>query len=254
MLDNKDTQLIEKEGKLYFFSPSLFESRCNQIKRLSELYRKVGDLLRKYDFPTKEDWQFAIVDGGSEALYKLVEQDAIDNARRLRVQRYLLDSFREIALSKIPKELTDELQFFPREISNAKEGLPILKKDISFKERTILIDENAIQERLREALTIEVPEKIIQEKEKIKEAILAVRELEESGLNARELVRYFVGEYLAPDDYPTIDDKTLLLKTYTRRHPTRQELLITSPDHVKQVESATRELIKSGLYGIKSTI
>ena len=108
----------------------------------------------------------------------------------------------------------------------------------------------SIKKRLREALTIEVPESIVQEAHKLKEIILSVRELEEKGLSARELLRSLTGEYLAPDCYPDLDEKSLLLSVFLRRHQTREQLLLNNPDYVRLVEASTKELIEKGLYGI----
>ena len=156
----------------------------------------------------------------------------------------------EVALSKIPEELKTEVDKLPRELSFYSDGLPILKKDFSFRERTIYLDVESIKKRLREALTIEVPESIVQEAHKLKEIILSVRELEEKGLSARELLRSLTGEYLAPDCYPDLDEKSLLLSVFLRRHQTREQLLLNNPDYVRLVEASTKELIEKGLYGI----
>lgn len=250
MLDKSTTRLEEKDGKLFFFNPQDYESGVSKLESLEKLYKRVGDLLREYGYPTKEDWQYSIIKEGSPALERLVAEDSDENARRLRVQRYLLETWREVALSKIPQELKNEVDKLPGELSRNSDGLPILKKDFSFRERTIYLDVESIKKRLREALTIEVPESIVQEAHKLKEIILSVRELEEKGLSARELLRSLVGEYLAPDSYPELEEKSLLLSVFLRRHQTREQLLLNNPDYVRLVEASTKELIEKGLYGI----
>ena len=254
MLDKSTTQLEERDGKLYFFNPQDYENGVRKLESLEKVYRRVGDLLREYGYPTKEIWQYSILHEGSPALERLVAEDSDENARRLRVQRYLLETWREVALSKIPEKLKTEVDKLPREINRLSDGLPILKKDLSFRERTFFLDVESVKTRLRAALTIAVPEKIIQESQKMRDVILSVRELEEGGLNAKELVRSLVGEYLAPDLYPELDEKSLLLSVFLRRHQTREQVLLTNPEYVSQIEAVTRESMKNGLYGLSTTL
>ena len=250
MVQDNKKELIEKGGKFFLFSPQDYEQLSNQVDELSKLYRLVGDTLREYGYPTPADWQFSIIEEGAEALERHVRDDAKNHATRLRVQRYLTDSWIETALNGIPQELKDKLSEISLQIRNARERLPLLKKDISFRERTILLDVKSVKERLRDSLTIEVPKQTLEDVKKMREIILSLRDLESRGIYAKETINRLTGEYLAPSLYPSLDDSTLLEKIFLRKHRTRDEVLATNPDYVLRVEAATAELLKSGLYGI----
>lgn len=250
MVQDNKKEIIEKGDKVFLFSPQDYERLSDQVDELSRLYRLVGDTLREYGYPTPADWQFSIIEEGAEALERLVRDDAKNHATRLRVQRYLTDSWIETALSGIPQELKNKLSEISSQIRNKREGLPLLKKDISFRERTILLDVQSLKDRLRESLTIEVPKQVLEDVKKMRETILSVRELESRGIYAKEAINRLSGEYLAPSLYPSLDDVTLLEKVFLRKHRTRDEVLASNPDYVLQIEKSTEELLKRGLYGI----
>lgn len=250
MVQDNKKEIIEKGDKVFLFSPQDYERLSDQVDELSRLYRLVGDTLREYGYPTPADWQFSIIEEGAEALERHVRDDAKNHATRLRVQRYLTESWVETALSGIPQELKDKLSEISSQIRKKREGLPLLKKDISFRERTILLDVNPLKERLRESLTIEVPKQVLEDVKKMKEAILSVRELESRGIYAKEAINRLTGEYLAPSLYPSLDDASLLDGIFFRRHKTRDEVLASNPDYVLQVEKQTEYLLKTGLYGV----
>ena len=250
MVQDNKKEIIEKGDKVFLISPQDYELLSDQVDELSRLYRLVGDTLREYGYPTPADWQFSIIEEGAEALERHVRDDAKNHATRLRVQRYLTESWVETALSGIPQELKDKLSEISSQIRKKREGLPLLKKDISFRERTILLDVNPLKERLRESLTIEVPKQVLEDVKKMKEAILSVRELESRGIYAKEAINRLTGEYLAPSLYPSLDDASLLDVIFFRRHKTRDEVLASNPDYVLQVEKQTEYLLKTGLYGV----
>ena len=231
MFGNNYTQIREEGGKRYLFDINACDGLSSILSKHAERLKEARVILEKYDYPTSEGWQRAIIESGKAGLEKVVIADNDKQAARLKIPRYVASQWRKQALSDIPRAMLDEVEGLFQNIDHDQRELPINDGDLTFdKNGNPELKTDDIRKRIVKAASLEITPEMQAEVDKVKEIMPQLRELNEAGVNIQSIVAAYLGNRYAPSQYPALDDLSLLVRILNTRQLTAKRLLETNPD------------------------
>ena len=224
-------QLIEKGDALCLYDSQFVNARALDIEALQSAYKSIRETLERFDYPTGENWLRAIAEGGAEALSRVLVEENDKEAKRMKVPAFMAKQWRKSVVDDAPRDLYNEADSLHVTIEQKRGELPIKEGDVTFKDGNLVVDADAIMERIKDIATREITPQMQKEAQMLKETVIKVRELQEGGLYALDVVKKYAGNWLAPSRYPDMEDTLELYNTLlSRRHISREQIKLQSPE------------------------
>ncbi|MBQ8070100.1 MAG: hypothetical protein IJ202_04565 [Bacteroidales bacterium] len=218
---------ITKQGDRYVsFDVARYNELSRRLDDLEKLLPALSQALKKVDYPTDEKWQLTIMRRGTEGLVDLVRRTAKEAAKRLGVDHFLTESWQEVAVSRIDPEVRKTVDELHRFFTSTLADLPLKAGEIHLDEYgALVVEAEKVRDRMRESLTVPLPDDIAADAGRISRAAKALRELEEKGYDAVNLVKTLAGSYMAQEQYLPLDDEAFLVYMLNgHRHATLEEM------------------------------
>lgn len=233
MLISKNySQIIEKDGVAYLFDSRAFGMLCGRVDEIKPTYDEIKTALREHDYPDTEDFVRAVANGGADGLAEILTRDNDREAKRLKIPAYIAQQWRKSIVDDIPNELNARADALRAKLVRLMgDDFSISDKDIKFQDGEIVVDADAIKERVRPLTMAPISDQMRKEAEELRKIVPALRTLQENGLNIPEVAKQLMGNWLAPSHYPDLSDDVAvfsLLNVY--RHASREKIKATSPE------------------------
>lgn len=225
------SEIVEKEGKRYLYDPQFLNSRKCQLEDLQATYKQIRETLERYEYPAGEVWVRAIADGGADALRQVMVDENDKEAKRMKVPAYMAKQWRKSVVEDAPGQLFREADELHRQIAVKADGLPIRPGDLTFNGGDLVVNVEAVVERIIPLAMCEITPQMDADAHTLREVVAQVRALQEGGLNALEVVKKFMGNWLAPSNYPAMEDLEVYAALQSRRHISREQIKIQSPEY-----------------------
>ena len=199
------TELIEDGGRKRLFDPARYERRMNQIETLRQSYNEIHSFLAGQGLPT--DWTTEVVEGGVEALCKLIRENTRQKAEYLELPAVVVDSWCRMAVEEIvDDDNAAKIRNWIADIARAQDGLPLTDGDITVTEDGVTINMDSLAERIRQGCSHEVTPKDEANANKVLELAKQVEGLEYQGINVRELISQYVCAKTEPTELELLRD------------------------------------------------
>lgn len=214
MIYSNFDEIITRDGAEVLFDSHRFGLKCRQLEEIGQTLSAIFSLLTSRSLPATPAEIASVAHRGSEALSELATADTkarigkIGDLPQFVAENWLRQAAREIPLDAY--ERADELS---REFISNFDGLPLnIEADVKAIEGGVVVDSEAVKERIRSGCEYVVPQEMLKEAEAI--ALLAdqLRSLELAGVNALELC----SNYARAKEPPTRLER--LRDVVTRRH------------------------------------
>ena len=224
------TEIQERGGKRYLFDSSRYCREEMEINQLSEEFGKIAAVLQRHEYPDSEEWQRAIANEGENGLKSCIIAENDKQAARLKIPRYVAAQWRRQAVEDCPAEMWAEVRQVAGEIARRTAGLRMVEEDIIFKGGKLQLDTARVLERQKEICSCEITPQIEKEAQALRELTLQIRGLIEGGADAMGFIQRFKGNYLAPREYPQMNEIDIIVQTLHNRHTTRELLKAMNPN------------------------
>ena len=229
-MTNNYTQLIEKEGKTFLFDPDRAAALEKSVDRLQTALSRIIPMLEENELPTDPETVKAVANDGGHALIEIDARLNEEFLKSMRVQQRRRAALVQRGRDQFDQELLRTANDINRDITSAAaEIIGFSDEDITFSNDGPTVNRERIAEKIFSLCSVEVSERHQAEAEKLKSVILAIRDLEDSGLNAIESIKGLVGNWLAPSKRPGLDKLSLYVSTMTHRHNSREFTKAANP-------------------------
>ena len=224
------TEIRKEKGQKYLFDRSKYEMKKAKLSGLLDILELVPALLRKYTYPTAEEWQKAVIIGGEAGISEQVAAQVEESIKRLKMPDFMAAQIRKGAIADLPQEMLTEARELRNKWEIATNGLPISSEDLAFTGDRLTFDKEAIAQRIKEGYSLPISPEREKEAESLKAFIVAARTLNESGVDIPGAIRSLLGNHLNPATYPDLDNEYNIFNTLnTNRHQTAEQLRLSNP-------------------------
>lgn len=234
MFEINYSTIVEENGKRYLFAEKNFEQKKHALTMIDKVLEGVREWLAANDFPTDYEFVTGALFDSEFVRRKLVEDTEKSNAR-LKLPKHVAQIHIRAAEAAADELATDKLD----ELRN--EFFMLQNRDFNFHLRPehlfndrngggVKVERTIVEDLLRKECLREVPAKVEEAAEALKECILKLRPYMDMGLPIPEAFKEFIGNYLAPCNYDDFSDMLPLVRFLeTRKKGTRKFLLMKDP-------------------------
>ena len=230
---NNYTQIVEKEGNTYLFDANAFGTISSRVDGIKPVYDEIKTTLHNYNYPDSEEFVRAVATGGADALAEILLRDNDREAKRLKVPAYIAMQWRKSVIQDAPQEMFDKADALRSKLlSLMGNEFAVKDDDVSFQDGEIVINADAIKERVRPLTMAPISDQMRKEAQELREIIPRLRNLQEGGLNIPDVMKKLMGNWLAPSKYPDLsDDIAVLSFLMTYRHVSREQVKANSLEY-----------------------
>lgn len=215
-------------GETILIAKEKIEQTCSQIPQIQAIYDDALSLLEEYGYPTMEEWQRAVVEGGPDAILDLVGADAETQAGRMKLPPYLRAGWKKQALQSIPDGLLDGAKkIFQRQQWLAFDPAFSPEIDTTFTGGKVCVNAENFGKRITEANTMHVPPETMEYVAKFRAVIGQLRELEK-GYYPIPIISKYLGLWCA-EEQPKIDDFALIIDCLRQQHGSPEWMKAQNP-------------------------
>ena len=225
------TQIVEKEGQIYLYDPQFVGVRKGALDSLQSILPQIRDCLEQFNYPTGEAWLRSIVDGGADGLCALMVSENDREAKRMKVPQFIANQWRKSLIEDTPRELVEKADALRSKVLRAYEDLPLRPDDIVYKDGNLIVDADAVTDRIKDLAMLPITDAMKAEANAIKDMVIKARALQDGGLHLLDVLKRLMGNWLAPSQFPDLNDDVLVYKTInTYRHNSREQIKAQAPE------------------------
>ncbi|MBR5397645.1 MAG: hypothetical protein IK145_07330 [Bacteroidales bacterium] len=225
------TQIIEKDGHSFLFDPHFVNIRKGTLDTLQNTLPQIRDCLEQFNYPTGEVWLRSIAEGGADGFCSLMVSENDREARRMKVPQFIASQWGKSLVEDTPKELIEKADAIRSEVLQASEELPLKSEDIVFKDGNLVVDTDAVTERIKDQAMLQITDSMKAEADAIKDMVIKARTLQDGGIHLIDVLKRLMGNWLAPSKFPDLNDDILVYKTLNSyRHNSRETIKAQTPE------------------------
>ena len=227
------TQIVEKDGVSFLFDAQAFYAISLRVDTIKPIYDEIRTTLKNYNYPDSEEWVRAVATGGADALVELLLRDNDREAKRLKVPAYIAIQWRKSVIQDAPQEMFDKANALRAKLLSLMDDnwFAIQDDDVKFQNGKIIVNADAIKERIKPMTMAPVSEQMRKEAQELRAIVPKLRELQEGGLHALDVAKTLMGNWLSPSKYPDLNDDVAIFSLLTRnRHNSREQIKAQSPE------------------------
>lgn len=207
------SQVVQRDKKTYIRDTYTAGRAEIQVSQMQAVIDDCQKFLHSGKFPESLEDILEVLDEGREGLLVIIWNRADRQAKRLEVQSYVVETWREQERAAVTPEQWAKADDLFHRYHQAQDGLPkILYEEITETDGHFVINREAILGRVEKAITVEVSDEMKADLEALLELAEKARAMELRGINALELI----GKYARAKERP--EDIQLYRDIVFRRH------------------------------------
>ncbi len=205
--------IINEDNKTFLIDTRRASVLVSQIDAMTAALRGIVELLKGLQIVPDEKRIDAVAAQGSDGLQVAVLESIEDRIGRSDLPAFVADTWRTGAKRAVPADDWRKADTLSLDYHHAADTLPLVPSDISVdKAGELVVDTEAITERIRLACKVQVTDTHRKEAEQLLEIAGKIKALELAGLNAMELIKKYTLSESTPGELELWKD------TITRRH------------------------------------